>query len=92
MIGLEELIQLTKAKRARPRLSECTIQVTGRRMEKFVPLIWRGNRRKEQITHVVCMLGRTEEEVGWGRVWMSTGELMPQMWPHGSIAMEVRSS
>jgi hypothetical protein len=45
-----------------------------------------------RFTRVACMLARTGEEVRWGRVWMSVGELMPQMWPHGSIAMEVRSS
>jgi hypothetical protein len=71
VIGLKELIQLTEAKRARPRLSERRIQVMGRRMEKFVPPIWRGNRRKEQI--YPCGMHAWEDR-GRGQVGESSDE------------------
>jgi hypothetical protein len=40
-VNLEELISITAAKRLPPRLANRRIQVTGRRMERFVPPVWK---------------------------------------------------
>jgi hypothetical protein len=37
MWGIDELIQITAAKRAQPRLADRRIQIPGRRMPRFVP-------------------------------------------------------
>jgi hypothetical protein len=41
VIGLEELIQISAAKREKPKLADRRIQVPGKRIAKFVPPIWR---------------------------------------------------
>jgi hypothetical protein len=50
-VELEELVQMTTERRAPKRLSERRIQVTGRRLPKFVPLVWKA-RKRGQVSSV----------------------------------------
>jgi hypothetical protein len=35
------LLRITREKRQKPKLANCKIQVTGRRMPKFIPPMWK---------------------------------------------------
>jgi hypothetical protein len=45
VIRLEELMVISEKKRARPRLADRRIQVIGRKMEKFVPPVWKPRKK-----------------------------------------------
>jgi hypothetical protein len=68
--GLEELIVLSDLKRRHPRLAERRIQVPGRRMEKFIPPLWKpSSRRVVKDDAPTCgMEGCEEASVAGGRI------------------------
>jgi hypothetical protein len=45
VIGMEELMAISERKRLMPRLAGHRIHVTGRRMEKFVPPVWKPRKK-----------------------------------------------
>jgi hypothetical protein len=84
---LEELIDIAARKRARPRLAERKILVTGRRMERFVPPVWKPRRRvpicsvSKQDSTVeigaevpICSIGKKVSEVEVGVAVPGKGE------------------
>jgi hypothetical protein len=52
-IGLDELIQISKKKRRPPRLSQRRIQVLGRQIERFVPIVWRPRRISLSVSRIL---------------------------------------
>jgi hypothetical protein len=48
-ISLEELIQLSAAKRKSPRLADRRIQIPGKRLPKFLPPVWKPRKNKQQV-------------------------------------------
>jgi hypothetical protein len=62
-LGLEDLVHITAEKRILLRLAERRIQVTGRRMEKFVPPIWKPKQKCSQnVSEVVSPVRSLKEQ------------------------------
>jgi hypothetical protein len=59
---MEELMAISERKRARPKLTDRRIQVTGRRMEKFAPPVWK-SRKKWDSDHRSSSIPEAPKEV-----------------------------
>jgi hypothetical protein len=56
VIDLQELLEVSAAKRERPRLAARRIQVLGRRMANFVPAVWKSpsEKREQRIKFAIA--------------------------------------
>jgi hypothetical protein len=56
VIDLQELLEVSAAKRERPRLVARKIQVLGRRMANFVPAVWKSpsEKREQRIKFAIA--------------------------------------
>jgi hypothetical protein len=61
VLGLEELILITQEKGC-PQLSERKIQVTGRRLLKFIPPVWKPRKGVAHLEQKVCVQSMVDEE------------------------------